>query len=258
VVRAGSLATAGSLAKEARKAFTGAFTPAGTVGAVKAALLSLTGSLATSGALLKQTRRALTGTVAGAGGLNRTVFRAFTGVLTTAGSLTGSLAGAVIPTALYLVGVVARWASTLTGLVMGPASTLSGLSVNGEIVTMSERRTVLTEEYGEASTVVLEADIEDDAGTGFKPETLTLTLLVKASGAIVNSRNGGSILDTNGGTVSAGGALVLTLAPADQVIVAPLAGKRFETHIARLAWTWASGAKAGWHEIEFNVYEQAG
>lgn len=115
-------------------------------------------------------------------------------------------------------------------------------------------RTTLTDELAEGATAKITATItQEDGVTGFLPSTLTLTLYNAEDGAIVNSVSAVDILNTGRGTVSAGGALVCTLLPADMVIAAPRAGKTTEDHIALFEWSWSAGAKKGKHEVKFTV-----
>lgn len=79
--------------------------------------------------------------------------------------------------------------------------------------------------------------------------TLTLTLFDEAAGTIINSRNAQDVLNTNGVTVSAAGALVWTMDPADNAIVSAIKG--LEAHRAMFAWTY--GSKGGKHEVRILV-----
>lgn len=93
-------------------------------------------------------------------------------------------------------------------------------------------------------------------------QTLTLTLyVVKQDGTeqIVNSRDGQSILNTNGGAVldtpvtRADGTqynLSWTITPADTTIIEPIL--RFERHIGLIEWTAPNGV-SGKQEIILNV-----
>lgn len=110
--------------------------------------------------------------------------------------------------------------------------------------------TRLTTAIAEESSAKISGTLDDLDGTGFKPETLTLTLYDQATGEVINSRDAQSILDANGGTVSSAGAFELTLSPDDNVIVG--SGRR-ETHVALIAWTWDSGAKEGRAEVHITI-----
>jgi hypothetical protein len=115
-------------------------------------------------------------------------------------------------------------------------------------------RTTLTDEMAEGASAKLTATItEEDGVTGFLPSALTLTLFTEEDGAIVNGVSAVDILNTGRGTVSAGGALVCNLTPADMVIVNPRAGKADEVHVALFEWTWDGGNKKGKHEVAFTV-----
>lgn len=56
----------------------------------------------------------------------------------------------------------------------------------------------------------------------------------------INSRNGGSILNANGGVISGTGAFTLTLAPADNVLASQAVSE--ETHEALIEYTYNGGA----------------
>jgi hypothetical protein len=81
--------------------------------------------------------------------------------------------------------------------------------------------------------------------------TLTFTLYADdGANTIINARSAVDILNANGGTVTSGGVLTLTLAPADNQILN--AALPFERHIVLLAWTWGSG-KAGNAELVLSI-----
>lgn len=119
-------------------------------------------------------------------------------------------------------------------------------------------RDTITEPMAEGASAQITATItREDGVTGFLPETLTLTLFVLEDGAIVNSVTAVDILNTGRGTVSAGGALVCLLTPADMVIVSPRSGKGTEKHVAFFEWTWSTGTRKGKHEVLFTVADFA-
>lgn len=118
-------------------------------------------------------------------------------------------------------------------------------------------KTTITTAIFEETTRFLTATIEDEDGDGFKPEALTLLLYDVETGQVVNSRNRVSVLDANGGAVTAGGVLTMELLPADNVIVGSRTGKTSETHRALFEWTWASGTRKGKHEVEFTIEENS-
>lgn len=102
---------------------------------------------------------------------------------------------------------------------------------------------------GERTSVKVSGSFEDLDGAAFKPSALTAKVYDAATGTAIRAR--ASVLDVNGGTVSAGGEFVLELVPGDNAIVG---SRRTERHILLLEWTWDAGAKAGKHEIHFSVH----
>ena len=107
----------------------------------------------------------------------------------------------------------------------------------------------------EKSTVRLTAVIKDEAGVAIPAATLTtLTLTLYALDAtltILNGVNGTNILNADRGTVDASGNLVIALTPSDNAILDTSVTE--ELRVALVQWTWAAGAKAGRHEIEYRV-----
>lgn len=82
-----------------------------------------------------------------------------------------------------------------------------------------------------------------------------LTLYDQASGTILDDGYAQSILDANGGSVTAAGALTLKLTAADNALVgSPRVGDS-EIHVARITWTWTDGGatQTGTQEIRFSV-----
>ena len=110
--------------------------------------------------------------------------------------------------------------------------------------------TRLDDRVAELSSVKITGSIVDLDEEGFKPVTLTLLLYDAATGEVINDRNRQSILDENGGEVTAAGALTLELSPDDNEIIGSL---REERHIALLEWSWESASRKGKHEIHITV-----
>lgn len=81
------------------------------------------------------------------------------------------------------------------------------------------------------------------------------TLYDEETGTIINGRNRVSILDENGGQISDGGELRLTLGPADNIIVdAALVPGDLEVHTARIEWEWVDPVqRTGIQEYKFSV-----
>lgn len=122
---------------------------------------------------------------------------------------------------------------------------------------MATTRTVLTEASFEKKTRQLTMTFVDLAGSGFKPDVVTLTLYNAEDESIINGRSAQSIRDANGGTITTGGALTLVLSANDNIIVAPRTGKTEEKHIALIEWSRTSDGLTGGHEIEFPIAEIA-
>lgn len=84
--------------------------------------------------------------------------------------------------------------------------------------------------------------------------TITLTLYDDYTGTIINSRNAQNVKNTNNVTYTEAGLLTWTLQPNDNIIVSSdVRTNSYEKHIALFEFTWDSGAKAGKHELEFQV-----
>lgn len=106
----------------------------------------------------------------------------------------------------------------------------------------------------ERSSGVYSAQLLDQDGVAIPAAslvTLTLTLSVKDTGDIINSRSAQNVLNTNNVTVDASGNLVWTVQPADHAVVAT--GRKVERHRAVFDFTWSSGTKRDWHAIEWLV-----
>tara|TARA_Y100000004_G_C8799106_1_gene362588 strand:- start:156 stop:548 length:393 start_codon:yes stop_codon:yes gene_type:complete len=84
--------------------------------------------------------------------------------------------------------------------------------------------------------------------------TIILTLYDVYTGTIINSRNAQNVKNTNNVTYTEAGLLTWTLQPNDNIIVSSdVRTNSYEKHIALFEFTWDSGAKAGKHELEFQV-----
>ena len=117
-------------------------------------------------------------------------------------------------------------------------------------------RTVLPDPIPEKATWRYTATLKDETETvvaAAQLTTLTLTLYaLNAALTILNSVDATNILNTGRGTVHAtSGLLTIVFEPADNPVVdATLLEER---HLALIQWTYAGGAKAGRHEVEFGV-----
>lgn len=119
-------------------------------------------------------------------------------------------------------------------------------------------RTVLTEHFYENTTAFITGTIHNENKVGIPAAQLTtlkLWVYDKRSKAIINSLEDIDILNANNVTLDVDGVdgnLELELTPDDMPMVNE--NRRVEAHIAQFKWTYASGTKAGAHEVEFNVY----
>lgn len=105
--------------------------------------------------------------------------------------------------------------------------------------------------YNQGTTQLLTGTLSDETGTPIPTAsltTLTATLIVKATGQVINTRNGQNIKNANGGTY-VDGALTLTLVVADNP---HQGGPTIEEHLLILAWTYGTG-KGGNEEILLRV-----
>ena len=108
----------------------------------------------------------------------------------------------------------------------------------------------------EGSSAVYTATIVDEDGTALAASgltTLTLTLYDNVTQSIINSRTDQDVLNANNVTVSSGGVLVWTMQAADNNIIGRTPIDSYENHRALFEWTWASGARAGSHEVIIEV-----
>ena len=98
----------------------------------------------------------------------------------------------------------------------------------------------------EGASLKIAGTLKDENGTTLGSAAvgaLTLHLNNKATGAVVNGRNGASILNTAGGTLDVDGNFTLKLAPADMVILDPTLAT--EEREALITWTYNGGADKG-------------
>lgn len=99
----------------------------------------------------------------------------------------------------------------------------------------------------ELDTAYLTGELTDHLGVPIPAASITtlkLWITDEATGVVVNSRNGLSILNANGGTLDAtSGAWTLTLASADNPILNPAAS--YERHRILIVWTYSGGAQQG-------------
>jgi hypothetical protein len=82
-----------------------------------------------------------------------------------------------------------------------------------------------------------------------------VTLKDVATGTVINSRNAQNVKNANGVTISALGALVWAMAPADNLIVGT---QLIEEHMALFVFTWGGGGvKACRHPVSIKVLNLA-
>jgi hypothetical protein len=94
---------------------------------------------------------------------------------------------------------------------------------------------------------------QEDGVTGFKPTTLTLTLVEKTTQSIINGKNETDILiycDANGN-------LSLEMTPADQALLDSSILGSIEVHQAILEWTWQGGTRKGAAIVEYVLQRNA-
>jgi hypothetical protein len=106
----------------------------------------------------------------------------------------------------------------------------------------------------ERTTPTFAWQIVDADGVGVPAASLaslTWWLFNKATGAVINSRNGTSILNANNGTVDGSGNATLVLEAADTAILDE--SLDLETHIAEFEFTYNGGARTGRHVIEHAI-----
>ena len=119
-------------------------------------------------------------------------------------------------------------------------------------------RTILTDPVPEKSTRYLSFTITDVdgvtplVGADVLLTSLAVSLFDAASKGIINSRSVMSVLNTNGGSVSAAGVVILRLDAADTAILNPRT--QSEQHVACFQWAWGvAPVKSSAYEIEFTV-----
>lgn len=108
----------------------------------------------------------------------------------------------------------------------------------------------------EKSTVKYTATIKDETGAAIPAanlSSLVLTLwnMSDPLKAVINSRSAQNVLNANNVTVDSNGLVTWTMQPADNAI--QITTNRVERHRALFVFTWASGAKQGAHEVDFDV-----
>ena len=105
----------------------------------------------------------------------------------------------------------------------------------------------------ERASALYTAVLKDETGAvidGTALDSLTLTVYEAASGTILNGRDAQNVKNTNGVTITAGGALTWVLDPADNAVLGTGPSER---HVALFIATWASGAKKCPHELTWHV-----
>lgn len=98
-------------------------------------------------------------------------------------------------------------------------------------------------------------DYDNDTLAKASIQTLTLSLVNEADGAVINGRDAVDILDANGGTVSAAGVVTLKLQPTDNVMVST---DDNEAHIAIITWTWTDPqavSQTNSHNFKMTIYK---
>ncbi len=115
-------------------------------------------------------------------------------------------------------------------------------------------RTILADVVPEKTTSLISGSLVDETGAALgsaQLATFTMTLYALTAGLpIINSRTDIDILNVGPGTIDVGGNWTITLEPADNAIQSGIDSER---HRLLLEWTYAAGAKAGKHEIDFSM-----
>jgi hypothetical protein len=97
--------------------------------------------------------------------------------------------------------------------------------------------------------------VVDEDGNGIPAaslSTLTVTLYNKRDEAIINSRDGVSILNANGGQVDANGVGSWLMEPDDNPILVTTSRSGWEHHVVLFEWTWGTG-KAGKQPVKLKI-----
>lgn len=103
-----------------------------------------------------------------------------------------------------------------------------------------------------ASGLLTGTIIDQETGLGFRPENLYYSIYNRETGTFIQTE---LELTPVASYVDAAGKLVFHITPAHNTIID--ATKDREIHVARFRWLWASGAKVGKQEIQFEVVKLA-
>jgi len=110
------------------------------------------------------------------------------------------------------------------------------------------RRQILLDTSGsekrptEGGSCVITVTFYDESGDALAKASITdvtASLYNMEDFAIINSRDGLTVLDANGGSVSSSGVLTLKLLPLDNPVVDST--QEIETHYLDITWTWTDG-----------------
>jgi hypothetical protein len=122
---------------------------------------------------------------------------------------------------------------------------------------MATAATTFTTVINEGANAVYTATLQDENAAAIGSgdiDSLTLTLVNKADGSTINSRLDQNVLNANNVTVSAGGALVFTLQPADTAIND--VDLSTETHVATFKMQFNTVSFSNW-DVEFTIRNMA-
>jgi len=114
----------------------------------------------------------------------------------------------------------------------------------------------LSESILEKTTPTLTANLEDENGAPVEKTalaTLTLTLYVKGTNTIINSRNAQDILDRNGVTVTETSTETIIEWEMETADTAVIGTRQSEEHRAVFEWTYGTPVKTGRHVIDMTV-----
>lgn len=116
-------------------------------------------------------------------------------------------------------------------------------------------RTIIAGTIAERTSALVQATLQDELGAPIaaaQVTAITLTLCVRATGAIINARQDVDVLTSGMGTIDpTTGRLSITLRPEDNVLSTQTITQ--EEHAAVVSYTWDGGAKIGRQEILFTV-----
>jgi len=126
--------------------------------------------------------------------------------------------------------------------------TLEGVNASGKKVAIQQGESCnVVGTFYDGSAAIAKASLS----------AVTCSLFLESTGASINSRKDQSILDANGGTITAEGVLTLRLDAADNPIVGTVDAGDYEAHILRVMWAWNDGVSSRTGKQEIRLWVQA-